>query len=99
MPLPIALVLGATFSPTGLIIWLIIGLVAGFLASKIMGGGYGVLGDMIVGLIGALIGGFLANLLIPNANFGLIGSIIVSIIGACLLIWLIRMFTGSRTPV
>jgi uncharacterized membrane protein YeaQ/YmgE (transglycosylase-associated protein family) len=99
MPFPAALVFGATFSPTGLIIWLIIGLVAGFLASKIMGGGYGVIGDMIVGLIGALVGGFLASLVIPNANFGLIGSIIVSIIGACLFIWLMRMFTGSRTPV
>ena len=50
------------------------------------GGGYGVIGDIIVGLVGALIGGFLANLLLPGANFGLIGSIIVAIIGACILI-------------
>jgi uncharacterized membrane protein YeaQ/YmgE (transglycosylase-associated protein family) len=77
----------ASFSPTGLIIWIIIGLLAGFVASRIMrGGGYGVIGDIIVGLIGALLGGFLANLLLPNANFGLIGSIIVAIIGACILI-------------
>ena len=76
-----------TFSPTGLIIWLIIGLVAGFIASRIMsGGGYGLIGDLIVGLVGALIGGFLANLLIPGATAGLIGSIIVAIIGACILI-------------
>ena len=59
-----ALVLAAAFSPTGLIIWLIIGLIAGFLASRIMGaGGYGVVGDVIVGLIGAFLGGLIANLL------------------------------------
>jgi uncharacterized membrane protein YeaQ/YmgE (transglycosylase-associated protein family) len=86
-----ALVLAATFSPAGIIIWLIIGLIAGFLASRIMGaGGYGLVGDIIVGLIGAFIGGLLANLLIPNANFGLIGSIIVAIIGACILIAILR---------
>jgi len=76
-----------SFSPTGLIIWIIIGLIACFVASRIMrGGGYGVIGDIIVGLVGALIGGFLANLLLQGANFGLIGSIIVAIIGACILI-------------
>ena len=86
-----SLVLAADFSPTGLIIWIIIGLIAGFLASRIMGaGGYGVVGDIIVGLVGALIGGFLANLLLPNASFGLIGSIIVAIIGAIILIAILR---------
>lgn len=86
-----ALVLAADFSPTGLIIWIIIGLIAGFVASRLMrGGGYGLVGDLIVGLVGALIGGFLANLLIPGANFGLIGSIIVAIIGACILIAILR---------
>jgi uncharacterized membrane protein YeaQ/YmgE (transglycosylase-associated protein family) len=93
-----SLILGAAFSPIGLIIWLLIGLIAGFLASKIMrGGGYGVVGDIIVGLIGALVGGLLVNLLSPDANFGFIGSIIVSIIGACLFIWLVRMVTGARS--
>jgi uncharacterized membrane protein YeaQ/YmgE (transglycosylase-associated protein family) len=85
------LVIGAVFSPTGLIIWIVIGLVVGFLASRVMGsGGYGLIGDIIVGLVGALIGGFLANLLIPGVSFGLIGSIIISIIGACILIAILR---------
>ena len=85
------LILAASFSPTGLIIWLIIGLLAGFIASRVMGsGGYGLVGDIIVGLIGAFLGGLLANLLIPDANFGLIGSIIVAIIGACILIAILR---------
>ena|SRR5438105_4426260 len=93
-----SLVLGAAFSPTGLIIWLLIGLIAGFLASRVMGGGgYGIVGDIIVGLIGALIGGLLVNLLSPDANFGFIGSIIVALIGACLFIWLVRMLTGTRS--
>ncbi|MFL5662298.1 MAG: GlsB/YeaQ/YmgE family stress response membrane protein [Ktedonobacteraceae bacterium] len=48
-------------------------------------------------MIGAFLGGLLANLLIPDANFGLIGSIIVAIIGACLFIWLLRLVTRGRT--
>jgi len=91
----IAFVLGAAFRPDGLVIWLLIGLIAGFIASRIMrGGGYGVVGDIIIGLIGAFIGGLLANLLIPNANFGFIGSIIVSIIGACILIAIMHAVRG-----
>jgi uncharacterized membrane protein YeaQ/YmgE (transglycosylase-associated protein family) len=92
------IVLGAVFSPTGLIIWLVIGLLAGFVASRVMGaGGYGLVGDIIVGLVGAFIGGLLANLLIPDANFGLIGSIIVAIIGACILIAILRAVSGGRS--
>ena len=97
----LAIVLGATFRPEGLIIWLVIGLIAGFIGSKIMrGSGYGVIGDIVVGLIGAFIGGLLTNLLVPDANFGFIGSIIVSIIGACILIAILhamgRGAGGSR---
>jgi uncharacterized membrane protein YeaQ/YmgE (transglycosylase-associated protein family) len=76
--------------------WIVVGLIAGFLASVVMrGGGYGVVGDVIVGLVGALIGGFLANLLGLGAS-GLIGTIIVAFIGACILIAILR-FVGSRT--
>ncbi len=92
------LVLAAAFSPTGIIIWLIIGLIAGFVASRVMGtGGYGLIGDIIIGIIGAFLGGLIANLLIPDANFGLIGSIIVAIIGACILIAVLRAVSrGGR---
>jgi uncharacterized membrane protein YeaQ/YmgE (transglycosylase-associated protein family) len=91
-----SLVVSTVFNPRGLIAWIIIGLIVGFLAGKIMrGGGYGIIGDIIIGLVGAFVGGFLANLIIPDARFDLIGSIIVSLIGACLFIWLIRLFTGS----
>jgi uncharacterized membrane protein YeaQ/YmgE (transglycosylase-associated protein family) len=75
--------------------WLIVGLIAGFLASVVMrGGGYGVVGDIVVGLVGALIGGFVANLLGLGAS-GLIGTIIVAFIGACILIALLRAFSGG----
>lgn len=70
--------------------WLIVGLIAGFLASVVMrGGGYGVVGDIVVGIVGAIIGGFLANLLGLGAS-GLIGTVIVAFIGACILIAILR---------
>jgi uncharacterized membrane protein YeaQ/YmgE (transglycosylase-associated protein family) len=75
----------------GLIWFLLIGLIAGFLAGKVMrGGGYGVVGDMIVGVIGALIGGWLFGVLGIAAG-GLIGSIITAFVGAVLLILLLRV--------
>jgi uncharacterized membrane protein YeaQ/YmgE (transglycosylase-associated protein family) len=73
-------------------IWFIlIGLVAGWLAGQVMkGGGYGVLGDIIVGILGALLGGWLFGMLGIGGG-GLIGSLIVAFIGACILIWLVRL--------
>ncbi len=95
-----ALVLGAALQPGGIIAWLIVGLLAGFLASMVMrGGGYGIVGDIIVGLVGAFLGGLIANLLIPDANFGFWGSLIVSIIGACVLIAILRAVGRGRKTV
>jgi len=73
------------------LIWfLLIGLIAGWLAGKVMrGGGFGVIGDMIVGVIGALLGGWLFGFLGIHAG-GLIGAIVVAFVGACLLILLLR---------
>jgi len=78
----------------------LLGLVAGFLASMVMrGGGYGVIGDIIVGIVGAFIGGFLFSVLTGNPNpvnnFD-IGSIFVAFVGACLLIAILRAVSGSR---
>ena len=74
-------------------VWFIlIGLVAGWLAGKIMGsGGYGAIGDIIVGVIGALIGGFVFGMLGLSAGGGLIGSLVVATIGAIILVFLIRL--------
>ena len=78
-------------SVTGLIWFLLIGLIAGWLAGRVMrGGGYGVVGDMIVGVIGALIGGWLFGVLGIGAG-GLIGSIITAFVGAVILIALLRV--------
>ena len=92
----IVLALAFTLDPLSIVLWLVVGLVAGFLASRVMrGGGYGVVGDIVVGLIGALIGGFLAGLL-GLGSFGLIGTIIVAFIGACILIAILRAVSGRR---
>jgi len=92
------LVLGAALNPGGLLAWIVVGLIAGFLASVVMrGGGYGVLGDIIVGVVGAFIGGLLMNLLAPDANIGFWGSIVVSFIGACILIAILRAVSRGRS--
>ena len=74
------------------LLWfLIIGLIAGFLAGKIMkGSGYGVIGDLVIGIVGAFIGGWVFGLL-GIATYGLIGSLVTALIGALLLIFIIRM--------
>src|SRR6266566_2585764 len=85
----------ADVSLAAIIWWLVVGLIAGFLASVVMrGGGYGVVGDIIVGLVGALIGGFLASLLGLGSS-GLIGTIIIAFIGACILIAILRAVSGG----
>ncbi len=93
----LALVFAASLQPGGILAWIVVGLVAGFLAGKVMSGaGYGIVGDLVVGIIGAFVGGLLANLLFPSASFGLIGSIIVAFIGACILVAILHAVTGSR---
>ncbi len=85
---------------TALLFWVIVGLVAGFLASLVMrGGGYGIVGDIIVGIVGALIGGFIMNLLGLSTGGHLIYSIIVAFIGACILIAILRAISGSTRRV
>ncbi|HEX6552052.1 MAG TPA: GlsB/YeaQ/YmgE family stress response membrane protein [Ktedonobacteraceae bacterium] len=80
---------------TGLLWWIIVGLIAGALAGMVMrGGGFGIVGDIIVGILGAIIGGFLAGLLgIGSSN--IIVSIIIAFIGACILIAILRAVSGS----
>ncbi|HEY0756540.1 MAG TPA: GlsB/YeaQ/YmgE family stress response membrane protein [Ktedonobacteraceae bacterium] len=76
--------------------WLIVGLIAGFLASVVMrGGGYGILGDIIAGIVGAFIGGWLFGLLGISLGGGIIASIFVAFIGACILIGILRLFSRN----
>jgi uncharacterized membrane protein YeaQ/YmgE (transglycosylase-associated protein family) len=77
----------------GLIAWLIIGAVAGWLAGLLVkGGGFGLIVDIIVGIVGAFIGGWLASTLGISIGGGLIGSIIIAVIGAVILLFVIRLF-------
>jgi uncharacterized membrane protein YeaQ/YmgE (transglycosylase-associated protein family) len=76
---------------TNLIWWIIVGLIAGWAAGKIMkGGGYGPVMDIILGIVGAVVGGWLLGAFGIYAG-GLIGTIVVAIIGAMFLIWLSRL--------
>ncbi|RTL29146.1 MAG: GlsB/YeaQ/YmgE family stress response membrane protein [Burkholderiales bacterium] len=75
------------------LLWfLVVGVVAGWLAGKLVkGGGFGLVGDLAVGIVGALVGGFLFNSLGISAGGGLIGSIIVATIGAVVLLFAVRL--------
>jgi uncharacterized membrane protein YeaQ/YmgE (transglycosylase-associated protein family) len=74
----------------GLIYWILVGLIAGWLAGHFMkGGGYGVLVDIILGILGGIVGGWLFGLVGIHAG-GFIGSIIVAFVGAVILVWIAR---------
>ncbi|WP_175770812.1 GlsB/YeaQ/YmgE family stress response membrane protein [Burkholderia anthina] len=77
----------------GLIMWLIIGAIAGWLASLLVkGDGFGLIVDIIVGIVGAVIGGWLAGVLGISVGSGFFASIIVAVIGAVILLFIIRLF-------
>lgn len=80
-----------------LLTWLIVGLIAGVLASMVVGGtGYGILGDIVVGIAGAFVGAWLFDLLEVASPFGgLAGTIFTAFIGAVVLLFLIRMVRRS----
>jgi uncharacterized membrane protein YeaQ/YmgE (transglycosylase-associated protein family) len=84
--------------PGGVIAWLIVGAIAGWLAGQVMsGGGYGLLGDIVVGIIGAFIGGFVLSLFGIAGTAGFIGSIVVAFIGAVILVAILRALAPRRT--
>lgn len=78
-------------------IWsIIIGIVAGYLAGKIMrGGGFGVIVNLILGIIGGVFGGWVFSLLGISAG-GILGSFITSTVGAILLLWIGSLFNKSK---
>jgi uncharacterized membrane protein YeaQ/YmgE (transglycosylase-associated protein family) len=83
-----------------LLAWIIVGGIAGWLASLVVeGGGMGVLGDIIVGIVGAILGGLLLSLLLPG-TFGFsgfnVGSLVVAFIGAVILLFLLRLLGVGR---
>ncbi|MGB8030534.1 MAG: GlsB/YeaQ/YmgE family stress response membrane protein [Terracidiphilus sp.] len=83
----------------GIIAWIIIGILAGWITGKLMkGSGFGFIMDMVVGLAGALIGGFFSSRLGFGGigQHGLIISIVIAVIGAVLLTWIVRLVTRNR---
>ena len=76
----------------GLLWWIIIGAIAGWLAGKLMrGGAFGFPINLLVGIVGAVIGGWVFGLL-GIATGGIIGSLVTALVGAILLLWIISLF-------
>lgn len=77
--------------------WIIVGLVAGVLASFVAGGGFGLLGDILVGILGAFVGGWIFRQMGWSAPFGgLAGTIFVAFIGAVVLLLILRLIRRAR---
>ena len=84
----------------GIIAWLIIGALAGWITGKLMkGSGFGFIMDIVVGILGAMIGGFLSFHLGLGGvrEHGLIMSIVIAVIGAVILTWIVRLISGNRS--
>ena len=81
-----------------ILVWLILGLVAGWLASLIMGsGGFGLIGDIVVGVLGAMLGGWLGSMFLGLDVTGLnLTSLAVAVVGAIILIAIVRMLSPGR---
>ena len=76
---------------TNLLYFLLIGLAAGWLAGKVMkGSGYGLIGDLLIGVVGSFLGGWIFGLLHIAAG-GLLGLLVTAFVGAVVLVWLLRM--------
>jgi uncharacterized membrane protein YeaQ/YmgE (transglycosylase-associated protein family) len=77
-----------------IILWLVVGAVAGWIAGELMRGrGFGIVGNIIVGIVGAIIGGLLFDALDFAPGLGLIGSLIMALVGAIILLFIIGLFS------
>ena len=78
------------------LIWIAIGLIAGWLASAVVGGGFGVVGDIVVGIVGSFLGGLIfRGLHIQSPIGGLAGTIFVAFIGAIALLIILRLIRSA----
>ena len=84
----------------GLLSWIIVGLIAGWLAGRVMkGGGFGLIGDIVVGVIGGLLGGFIASYFfhVGDLMSGInLTSILIAFLGAVLLLFALRLLSGRK---
>jgi uncharacterized membrane protein YeaQ/YmgE (transglycosylase-associated protein family) len=82
--------------PAGIVTWILIGLIAGWVANLMMrGSGYGMLGDIVIGLVGAFFGG-LGMISFFEGPVGFWGSIVVAVVGACGLLMLMWAISGRQ---
>jgi uncharacterized membrane protein YeaQ/YmgE (transglycosylase-associated protein family) len=80
----------------GLLYWVVVGLIAGWLAGVVMkGGGYGIVVDIVLGMLGAIVGGWIFSVLGIGGGGGLIGGIVVAFIGAVALVALTRALKAA----
>jgi uncharacterized membrane protein YeaQ/YmgE (transglycosylase-associated protein family) len=81
-----------TLTSVGVIGYIIIGGLAGWIGSKIVkGGGSGILMDIVIGIVGALIGGFILSFFVNTAGGGLIFTFFTALLGSVILLWLVGM--------
>src|SRR5215467_11890957 len=89
---------GVTFDLTSLLSWLFVGLLAGFFASVVVRGrGYGCFLDIVIGLVGAFIGGSIASLLGIRGTFHFWGSLLIAFLGACVLVAILKAFSAGSS--
>jgi len=80
----------------GFLVWIVVGLIAGWLAGQVMsGGGYGVVVDIILGMLGGIVGGWIFGSLGIGAGGGMLGSIVVAFIGAVVLVGITRLLKSA----
>jgi len=81
-----------------ILIWIVIGLISGWLASAVVGGGYGLIGDIVIGIVGSFIGGLIFRGLHVHAPFGgLAGTIFIAFVGAVALLIILRLIRSAGT--
>ena len=85
----------------GIVAWIVVGAIAGFITNMIMGGGEGLIGTILLGIVGAVVGGYIAGTVLKVADVtGInIESIVVAVIGAVIVVAVYRMVTRRRTAV
>jgi len=91
------LVSNINLDPGSWLSWIIVGLIAGFIAARVVAGrGFGCIADIVVGVAGAIIGGFVLSLFGVSGTFGFWGSIVVAFIGAAVLLAGLKLLSGGR---
>jgi uncharacterized membrane protein YeaQ/YmgE (transglycosylase-associated protein family) len=85
-----------------IVLWIIVGAIAGWVAQLIVGGGYGVLGTIVLGIVGAVVGGFIGQALnlggTSNNPFNIV-NLVLAVIGAIVVVLVARAISGRRTVV